>query len=76
MRQGARLVDYAAGNGARAPNCYLLTIQILEFLMGRHRPIGEILRDWRIRRRLSQLALACDAEISTRHLSFLETGRA
>lgn len=35
-----------------------------------------MLRDWRQRRRLSQLALACDAEISTRHLSFLESGRA
>src|SRR5919197_4703251 len=39
------------------------------------RPIGGQLRDWRLRRRLSQLALACDAEISTRHLSFIETGR-
>jgi len=39
------------------------------------RPIGDLLREWRQRRRLSQLTLACDAEISTRHLSFLETGR-
>ncbi|MET3665338.1 helix-turn-helix domain-containing protein [Caulobacter sp. 1776] len=38
--------------------------------------IGERLRDWRRKRRLSQLDLALDAEISTRHLSFLETGRA
>lgn len=38
--------------------------------------VGELLRHWRQRRRLSQLDLACDAEISTRHLSFLETGRA
>lgn len=38
--------------------------------------VGEQLRTWRQRRRLSQLALANDAEISTRHLSFLETGRA
>ncbi|WP_295845790.1 helix-turn-helix transcriptional regulator [Tardiphaga sp.] len=38
--------------------------------------IGEHLRAWRQRRRLSQLDLACDAEISTRHLSFVETGRA
>ena len=35
------------------------------------RPVGELLRQWRERRRLSQLALALDAEISTRHLSFL-----
>lgn len=39
-------------------------------------PFGAALRDWRIRRRLSQLDLAVEAEISTRHLSFLETGRA
>ncbi len=38
-------------------------------------PVGGLLREWRQRRRLSQLALACDADISTRHLSFLETGR-
>jgi transcriptional regulator with XRE-family HTH domain len=38
--------------------------------------IGELIRDWRQRRRLSQLDLACEADISTRHLSFVETGRA
>lgn len=38
--------------------------------------IGGLLRAWRERRRLSQMALALEAEISTRHLSFLETGRA
>src|SRR5271154_773374 len=37
--------------------------------------IGEHLRQWRLRRHLSQLDLAGDAEISTRHLSFVETGR-
>lgn len=40
------------------------------------RPIGELLRQWRERRRLSQLTLALDTEISTRHLSFVENGRA
>jgi transcriptional regulator with XRE-family HTH domain len=39
-------------------------------------PVGSLLREWRQRRRLSQLELACDAGISTRHLSFVETGRA
>ena len=39
------------------------------------RPVGELLRAWRNRRRLSQLDLALQAEISTKHLSFLETGR-
>src|SRR3954466_3005391 len=38
--------------------------------------IGDHLRDWRQRRHLSQLDLAGDAEISARHLSFVETGRA
>src|SRR6201996_9622664 len=38
--------------------------------------IGDHLRQWRLRRHLSQLDLAGDAEISTRHLSFVETGRA
>src|ERR1043165_2615757 len=40
------------------------------------RAIGDHLREWRQRRRLSQLDLALDAEISTKHLSFLETGGA
>src|SRR5215470_6063617 len=38
--------------------------------------IGAHLRQWRQRRHLSQLDLAVDAEISARHLSFVETGRA
>ncbi|CAN5142053.1 helix-turn-helix transcriptional regulator [soil metagenome] len=40
------------------------------------RPAGQLLRDWRQRRRLSQLELSIQADISTRHLSFVETGRA
>jgi transcriptional regulator with XRE-family HTH domain len=41
----------------------------------RQRPVGELLREWRDRRRISQLDLAISADISTRHLSFVETGR-
>jgi transcriptional regulator with XRE-family HTH domain len=37
--------------------------------------VGPLLRDWRQRRRMSQLDLAVDAEVSARHLSFVETGR-
>src|SRR6187200_2450652 len=37
--------------------------------------IGPLLRSWRLRRRLSQMELALDAGVSTRHLSFVETGR-
>lgn len=36
--------------------------------------VGGLLKQWRQRRRLSQLSLALDAEISQRHLSFLESG--
>jgi transcriptional regulator with XRE-family HTH domain len=38
-------------------------------------PVGEILRDWRLRRRLSQFDLALEAGVSSRHLSFVENGR-
>lgn len=40
-----------------------------------HENVGELLRQWRTRRRLSQLELSVQADISTRHLSFLETSR-
>lgn len=40
------------------------------------KPAGEVLREWRQRRRMTQLDLALEAEISAKHLSFLETGRA
>src|SRR6267142_1201385 len=38
--------------------------------------LGRLLREWRARRGLSQLALAVEAGVSSRHLSFVETGRA
>jgi transcriptional regulator with XRE-family HTH domain len=37
--------------------------------------VGPLLRDWRRQRRMSQLDLAVEAEVSARHLSFVETGR-
>jgi transcriptional regulator with XRE-family HTH domain len=39
-------------------------------------PVGELLRHWRQHRRWSQLDLASEADVSTRHLSCMETGRA
>lgn len=39
------------------------------------RSLGDYLRDWRQKRRMSQLDLALEAEISQRHLSFIESGR-
>ncbi len=41
-----------------------------------HNSFGDILRNWRGVRRMSQLDLALAAEVSARHLSFLESGRA
>lgn len=45
-------------------------------MMQTQQPVGALLREWRQRRRLTQLDLALDADISPRHLSFVETGRA
>jgi transcriptional regulator with XRE-family HTH domain len=39
------------------------------------RGVGPLLRDWRVRRRRSQLDLSLDVGVSARHLSFVETGR-
>lgn len=38
--------------------------------------VGTLIREWRTRRRMSQLDLAAEAEVSQRHLSFIESGRA
>jgi transcriptional regulator with XRE-family HTH domain len=37
--------------------------------------VGELIRFWRAQRRLTQMELALDANLSTKHLSFVETGR-
>jgi len=42
----------------------------------RNAGVGPLLREWRRRRHLSQLALALEAGVSQRHLSFIESGRA
>ncbi|MDX6738304.1 helix-turn-helix transcriptional regulator [Actinocorallia sp. A-T 12471] len=39
------------------------------------RPVGRLLREWRLRRGLSQLDFAIQAGVSARHVSFVETGR-
>jgi transcriptional regulator with XRE-family HTH domain len=67
-----RRVHYLAGHGRAPARCYLFAMNPLASNAG----VGEFVREWRQRRRLSQLELAGEAEISTRHLSFVETGRA
>ena len=52
------------------------TLHSLPPSAGRASGIGPLLRTWRQRRRLSQMALALEAEVSARHLSFVESGRA
>ena len=42
---------------------------------GTNAGVGSLLREWRERRRLTQLAVALEAGVSARHLSFVETGR-
>jgi transcriptional regulator with XRE-family HTH domain len=44
-------------------------------VMSPPRTVGDLLRQWRRQRRMSQLDLASDADVSARHLSFVETGR-
>jgi len=43
---------------------------------GNEHPLGDLLRQWRAARRMSQMDLALEAGISTRHLSYVETGKA
>jgi transcriptional regulator with XRE-family HTH domain len=62
-------VDYPAGNGRAQDGRYDAAP------MENARTFGDQLRQWRQRRHLSQLDLAADVNISTRHLSFVETGR-
>lgn len=59
--------SFTAATNDRQPTCSTSTVP---------RPFGEQLRHWRQLRRYSQLDLAHVAAISTRHLSFVETGRA
>lgn len=51
-------------------------IAVMQNIAFQSRNVGHHIREWRQRRRMTQLDLALHAEISTRHLSFLETGKA
>lgn len=65
-------VDYLRGN------CRRNRVRYCDRMIstgGTTGPVGDLLREWRHRRHLSQLDLAIDADISARHLSFIETGR-
>ena len=66
---GHDLTHAASGDDARRSGRTMTTARQTQ------RPVGELLRQWREHRRLSQLELALQAEVSTRHLSFVETSR-
>jgi transcriptional regulator with XRE-family HTH domain len=70
-------VDYVGRHQAATPPHYDAAMNIATDSVRRAAPppFGEHLRQWRQRRRLTQLDLAEEAEISPRHLSFVETGR-
>jgi transcriptional regulator with XRE-family HTH domain len=65
-----RRVDYGRGNRFRCRGPYDASMMQTSV-----RPVGDHLRSWRQRRRMSQLDLALEAQISQRHLSFVESGR-
>src|SRR5262249_9505864 len=71
-RVSARSIKHAPepGRGNEAS-----TDRVMVEAMASPRRVGDLLREWRQRRRISQLDLANQADISARHLSFLETGR-
>jgi transcriptional regulator with XRE-family HTH domain len=64
-------VDYVAGNAGDRAGAGTRTDERQDAPT-----VGALLRAWRVRRRHSQLSLALHADVSARHLSFLETGRA
>lgn len=68
LRHAGPPVDYLGGNAPGA------TIELMEAVLERP-SVGDLLRVWRRRRHLTQLELALAAGVSTRHLSFVETGR-
>src|SRR5688500_8845094 len=60
----------SSSGGARAASVAVMTAATVTGTS-----FGSLLRDWRQRRRLTQLDLGIQADVSARHLSFLETGR-
>src|SRR5687768_5894903 len=67
--------DYLRGNGRRRARPLPCTFVSTAVASSASPSVGELLRDWRQRRRLSQLDLSLEASVSARHLSFVETGR-
>src|SRR5688572_20859277 len=83
IRRGVRRLNDAAGHlamtcevmAAVTPPAYPRRVNALA-KAATQPPLGTLLREWRSARRLSQLDLALAAEVSTRHLSCVESGKA
>ncbi len=74
MNEGTTNGDYLRGKGQRAAKRRIV-LPMASVAAPARGAAGELLRQWRQRRHLSQLDLAVTAEVSARHLSFVETGR-
>ena len=74
-------VDYVRGHGAFTSGVFVsrydrgYSFAMTTSVRRSNRVVGDLLREWRQHRRYSQLALAYDAEISPKHLSFVESVR-
>jgi transcriptional regulator with XRE-family HTH domain len=68
-----RMWFYLRGNGGQSGARYRWSVPVKS--EEEPQTVGELIRFWRTRRRLSQLELSLDANLSTKHLSFVETGR-
>ena len=73
MMDAARQSDYLSGN---RPSELDIAYGDMDHGFMTNETVGELMRDWRKRRRMSQLDLSLEADVSTRHLSFVESGRA
>ncbi len=74
MKGRSSIGDYLTGKG-RATSDDVSSANVASVAVSARAGAGVLLRQWRQRRRLSQLDLAVTAEVSARHLSFVETGR-
>jgi transcriptional regulator with XRE-family HTH domain len=70
MNTTSRDARASARPRARAPSVVVSDVKT------EPRTFGDLLKDWRAARRVSQFELAAETQVSQRHLSFLETGRA
>lgn len=73
-----RRINYLGGHGVRSSGPYHSSVRATTSppppAPAGH--VGELLRQWRSARGLSQLGLALEADVSSRHLSYVETGKA